>query len=158
MPEVRLEVPPRSAYVGVVRLAIAALARAVGLGEEAVDDLRIAVSEALANAVLSTEDALTDKPIVVTWTTEGGRAVVEVADNGVSRDPEALAAGDVDRLTGDLFSSGDVASRTALSVALMRALVDECSFSARDGGGLATRLVLDLHASGRRGADVSDSP
>jgi anti-sigma regulatory factor (Ser/Thr protein kinase) len=49
---VEIEVPSRSAYVGVVRLALSALGRSAGLDEDVVDDLKIAVSEACANAVL----------------------------------------------------------------------------------------------------------
>ena len=58
---VQLEIPPRSPYVGVVRLALSSLARAAGLDEEKVDDIKIAVSEACANAVLNNEEANSDE-------------------------------------------------------------------------------------------------
>jgi serine/threonine-protein kinase RsbW len=53
---VKLEVPPRSAYVGVVRLALASLARTAGIDEESIEHLKIAVSEACANAVLAHDE------------------------------------------------------------------------------------------------------
>ena len=126
--QMHLEVPARSVYVGVVRLALAALARQAGLDEDRVEDLRIAVSEACANAVLSEEGPAGS--IGVIWRAEDERVVVEVVDGSApasSPGPEALGA---DRLD--------------MSVALMRSLVDECTFERRPEGGMTTRLVLAL--------------
>ena len=124
MPTVELEIPARSAYVGVVRLAVASLARAAGFDEEAVDDLRIAVSEACANSVIAHESASTDDPVTVTWRDFGDRVEVDVADRGIA--PEG---------SDDDF-------RMSLSAGLMESLVDGCAIDARDGGGTLTRLIL----------------
>ena len=128
---VSLEIPPRSPYVGVVRLAVAALARTRGMDEEAVEDLRMAVSEACANAVLTNEEAGTDEAVVVDWYDEGDRLVIEVGDRGAAAAPDASA------VDTDGFSS-----RVAMSVALLESLVDEFSFTPRDGGGRTARLVV----------------
>ena len=131
--EMHLEVPARSVYVGVVRLALATLARQAGLDEDRVDDLRIAVSEACANAVFSGEENGTS--IAVTWREEDDKVVVEVVDAGAAGSPAAGADGaDTDRLD--------------MSVALMRSLVDECTFERRPEGGITTRLVLSLGGLG----------
>jgi serine/threonine-protein kinase RsbW len=130
MAVVELEIPARSAYVGVVRLALAALARNAGMDEEAVDDLRIAVSEACTNAVLSTEQAAPDEPVAVTWREEPGRVVVEVGDRGPVYDPEAAGEQDTQGI------------RMSLSVSLLRSLVDECEIEPRPDGGMVTRLVV----------------
>ena len=130
-PVVSLEIPPRSPYVGVVRLTVAALARAAGLDEAVVEDLRIAVSEACANAVIANEEAGSAEAVVIDWLEEEGRLVVEVGDRGTA---ELGGGSGVDT---DGFSS-----RLAMSVALLESLVDDFSFSPRDGGGSVARLSL----------------
>jgi serine/threonine-protein kinase RsbW len=131
--KVRLEVPPRSAFVGVVRLALASLARTAGIDEESIEHLKIAVSEACANAVLAHDDLKLDQPFEVAWSEEDRRVVVEVCDR----------ASDYDMLTTDQFDSQGISTRLSMSAALMASLVDECTFATRDGGGSCARLVLN---------------
>ena len=127
--EMHLEIPARSVYVGVVRLALVSLARQAGFDEDKVDDLRIAVSEACANAVLS-EEGDADSAIRVGWREEPERVIVEVVDEtGPRPAPSESEAMDEERL--------------AMSLALLRSLVDECTFERLDGGGMATRLTLN---------------
>jgi serine/threonine-protein kinase RsbW len=127
---VELEIPSGSAYVGVARLALASLARKAGLNEEAIDDLRIAVSEACTNAVLSNEQAGTDQPIGIDWREEDDHVIVEIHDRGAAFDPTSLDLSDTQGM------------RLSMSIALLKSLVDECEFSPRDDGGMSTRLVL----------------
>ena len=126
--QMQLEIPARSVYVGVVRLALASVARQAGLDEERVDDLRIAVSEACANAVLAEDDSPASV-VRVAWREEPDRVVVEVVDDGRHTLPNPE-----DSLVG--------AERMDMSVALLRSLVDECSFEPRPEGGMTTRLTL----------------
>ena len=52
MPESVLQIPPAAEFVRVARLVAAAAARRAGVAEEALDDVRLAVGEATARAVL----------------------------------------------------------------------------------------------------------
>ncbi|MDQ3646803.1 MAG: ATP-binding protein [Actinomycetota bacterium] len=128
---VELEIPPRSAYVGVVRLALASLARSIGVDEEVLDDLKIAVSEACANAVLSNEEAGTDAPVTVHWHESEGRVTVEVGDRGSIY--ESAPSGE---------DSQGFSPRLVMSLGLLEALVEECTFEPRPGGGMLTRLSI----------------
>ncbi len=127
-----LEIPARSVYVGVARLAVASVARHAGLDEERVEDLRIAVSEACANAVLAEDaDDGNARAIRIRWHQQADRVILEISDDsshGVP-DPEDSIVG-----TG----------RLDMSVGLLRSLVDECAFERRPEGGLTTRLTLLL--------------
>ena len=127
---VELEIPPRSVYVRVIRLALTPVARAAGLNEEAIENLKIALSEACANAVLSTESAGLEAPVTVTWTEEGHRLVVEVMNPGADRSVSSN-----DSLQG--------ATRQELSDALMQSLVDEYDHVSRPEGGSCTRLIVN---------------
>lgn len=131
-PEISLEIPSRSPYVGVVRLAVSALARTSGFTEEQIEDLKIAVSEACANAVIVNEEAGTQEGVAVSYSDDGGRVVIEVGDRGHS-DP-----GSAD----DEADSMGISSRLVMSMALVESLVDECEFRPREGGGTVTRLVI----------------
>ncbi|HVF52149.1 MAG TPA: ATP-binding protein [Actinomycetota bacterium] len=129
MPDVKLEIPPRTAYVGVVRLALASLARSAGFDEEAVDDIKIAVSEACANAVLASEQALSDQPVSVSWSEDDGECTIEVVDSGAPL---------VSVTDGD--DSANV--RQEMSLDLMRSLVAGFDLSTTDDGG--NRAVLTI--------------
>jgi serine/threonine-protein kinase RsbW len=133
-PVVELAIPPRSVYVGVARLAVAALAREAGFDEERVDDLKTAVSEACTNAVLSSEEAGTDEAVIISWAEDTDRVVIEVSDRGSNYDAT--------QVEGALDSQG-FSLRLALSVSLLRSLLDEITFEPRDGGGMHTRLVMN---------------
>ena len=131
MPTIELDIPPKTAYVRVVRLALSSLARQAGFSEEQVEDLKIAVSEACANAVLANEEAGVVDPVSIVWNDEADCLTVEVSDRGSS-----------DRLAASPFDSQDLSSRLSMSVALLQSLVDGCEFLPRDGGGMSTRLLV----------------
>ena len=126
-----IAIPPGSVYVGIVRLAVGSLARAAGFDEERVDELRIAVSEACTNAVLTNDEAGSTDPITIAWHEAEDRVVVEVGDRGTSPEPEEGMA-----------DSQGFSSRMMMSVALLREMVDDVSFERREGGGTNTRLIF----------------
>ena len=130
MSTVEIEIPSRSAYVRVVRLALTSLARAAGLEEETVDDLKIAVSEACANAVIANEQAGSDEGVRVVWSEEDERIVVDIADRRSGPEPASLA------------DSQGFDTRLVMSEALLDTLVDGMEVIPRDGGGATTRLTV----------------
>ena len=128
MPAIEIAIPPRSVYVGVVRLTVTSLARNAGLNEDRVDDLRIAVTEACTSAVLAHEAAGNDEPVVVKWSEEADRFVVEVE-------------GRVKPVEGNLEDSHGFSTREVLSHALVESLVDDSELTSTDEGTRA-RLIL----------------
>ncbi|MFN2588412.1 MAG: ATP-binding protein [Actinomycetota bacterium] len=127
-----LEIPPHSAYVAIVRLAFTSLGRVAGLDEEKLDDLKIAISESCATAVLSTQEAGVDAPVTISFTADEERLEVVVADSGA-----VASTGEVDAADSQGFSTRDV-----MSMELLKSLVDEFELSPREGGGMQTRLML----------------
>lgn len=128
MAVVEIAITPRPEFVGVVRLALGALARAESIEEEVLDDLRIAVSEACANAVVSSEESGSETPITVAWEARPDAIVVEVMDPT----PDSPAA-----------SNGDPGTaRLELSLALLRSLVDNLEHEQLPDGGSRTRMTL----------------
>jgi serine/threonine-protein kinase RsbW len=130
--QVEIEIPSRSVYVGVVRLALASLARSAGLDEESVDDLKIAVGEACANAVIVNEESAPDVPVKVHWSHEGAHVVVEVEGTGHPFESTEAAGGE------------ERAARMGLSVALLESLVDSCEVTKGPDGAMTARLTVNL--------------
>lgn len=130
-PAVLLEIPPQSAYVAIVRLAVTSLGRAAGLDEERLDDLKIAISESCANSVLSTQAAGVDGPITVSFRADDECLEVVVGDSGVAPPDDA-----------DPADSQGFSTRHIMSMELLKSLVDELELSPRDEGGMQTRLVV----------------
>jgi len=130
--QVEIEIPSRSVYVGVVRLALASLARSAGLSEESVDDLKIAAGEACANAVIVNEETAPDVPVKIHWSHKEGHVVVEVEGAGHPFDSAETANGD------------DHAARIRMSVALLESLVDSCEVTEGPDGAMTSRLTVNI--------------
>ncbi len=132
MAAIEIQIPPRPEYVGVVRLALASLARTSGIHEERVDDLKIAISEACTRAVVAHADSGAGAPIDVTWTADAGGVVVEVAGLPAppAEDPNAVDTHGFD-------------TRLTMSEALLKSLVDSYDIDAGPSGAVV-RLSLNL--------------
>ena len=81
---VELEIPARPAYLSLVRLVVDAAvgSLAPGLSPARVDDLKIAVTEACANAIEAHETTDADGPVVVRCLVDDDHVTVEVVDRG----------------------------------------------------------------------------
>jgi anti-sigma regulatory factor (Ser/Thr protein kinase) len=139
-PELELLLPPKPAYVRVARHAVAALATMHGLADELVDDVKLAVSEACTKAVLTNAEVQAEDgeppPIVVAAAADGEGIEVTVLDRGA--DPQSEVSGSPVEL-----STEDLPFDRALSLPLIRGLVDDLQISQRDGGG--SSVLMRLH-------------
>jgi serine/threonine-protein kinase RsbW len=133
MREVRLTIPARAEYVLLGRLALSGIMRMRPLGDETVNDLKLAVTEACTNSV---RHAYGDNggTVEIVYELHDDRLVVEVSDNGGGFDPAELVE------VGELTEGG-------LGIAIIRALVDEFEVGERgDGRGSRLRFVKFLTA------------
>jgi anti-sigma regulatory factor (Ser/Thr protein kinase) len=88
--ELELELPSRAPSVGKARDALAGVARQVGAPE---DDVKLAVSEAVGNAVMHAFRGREPGRIVLRARNEEGRLVVTVADDGNGMSPNLDSPG-----------------------------------------------------------------
>lgn len=135
--EVILRVPAKSDYVALVRVVLAAAASIdPDSRDDRVDDLRIAVSEAVTNAVESHNLAGTDSRIEIRCVTDDSSVEVTVKDKGPGFDPDNVTQlPDVESPERLLFESG-------LGLTLMRKLVDRHHIESNDDG-TVVRLIID---------------
>ena len=139
--EVILRVPARSDYVALVRVVLAAAAAIdPDSRDDRVDDLRIAVSEAVTNAVEAHQAAGTDSHVEVRCLTTGHHVEVTVRDRGPGFDPDTVpVVPDAEKPERLFFEHG-------LGLPLMRKLVDKTELETGDDGTLV-RLIIDTSLS-----------
>lgn len=125
-----LEIPAEAAYVSTARLFAGAMARHFGVPEEAVDDLKLAISEACNGAIRLREAEEGARPILIEVSPEGTSLTFEIED--------AIEAGP--SLAGD--TTGDLTR--GLSIELIQALFPEAQMLAGQGGGTRLRLSVPL--------------
>jgi anti-sigma regulatory factor (Ser/Thr protein kinase) len=136
---VRLALPPEPRLLGTVRLIVGIVARKAGMGEEGIEDLKVAVSETCAVAVGDLTRAGRLDPIEIDLVESADRFGIEVRDRAPA--PATAAGG-----PGD----GEVDDRE-LGLALIGALVDDLKTSTLQDGGNRTSFWL------RRGSEALDS-
>lgn len=127
--EVELQLPPRPEYVGTARIVAAAFARHHGFGEEQIDDLKIAVSEAVTNAIRAHAEAANGGGVKLGLGISGDEMRVAVADRGHGFDPGALS-----EVTEAQLGEG------GLGLAVIRSLFAETMIERRADGGMLLRF------------------
>lgn len=132
---VELEIPPRSDHLVLVRILVEAVAAIDGrLSQRRMHDLRLAVSEAAANACDAQQAAGSTMPVHVRVELDEAAIAVTVTDHAGGFDPAEVtpipAATDATRLRHE----------RGLGIPLMRSLVDEVRFDQTEDG-TAVRLV-----------------
>jgi anti-sigma regulatory factor (Ser/Thr protein kinase) len=139
-PELELSLPLKPEYVRTARHTVGALARLHGVPEDLVEDIKLAVSEACNTALMSVA-GLDGEPIMVRAWAEPDAMFVEVLDRGPGPAKEIL--GDPEDI-----DTGDLPFEQALSLPLIRGLVDELALGPREDGGSALRMTVSLQQEG----------
>lgn len=86
--QVELQLPADSQYVGLARLVVTTVARQVGMDDERVEDLKIAVSEATTNAIKAHRHRQQQHPVVLQFgATDNDSFEVTIIDAGPGFDP-----------------------------------------------------------------------
>ena len=136
---VRLAFPPEPRLLGTVRLVVGIVARKAGMGEEGIEDLKVAVSETCAVAVGDLNRAGRPDPIEIDLVESADRFGIEVRDRAP---PPTTDSGDP--------ADGEIDDRE-LGLALVGALVDDLKTSTLQDGGNRTSFWL------RRGTEALSS-
>ena len=111
MPVATLSIPPSVEHVRTARLVAVAAARRAGLDEETVDDVRLAVGEAVARAVLRHGAAEISAHVDVVVRDDGHGFEVEIHDRSsadVRDDDDGIALALVEALVPELRTHGEV--------------------------------------------------
>ena len=131
---VALEIPTDDRFVGLVRHLAAQAARRAELSEEQIDDVRVAVSEVVANAFAAQRRAGAADPVRVEIGIDH-EIRVAVLDRGDGVDMAVL----------DL--PGTEPDEPTLGLLITRALVDDLRIERRQGGGSEVCLIVTREPS-----------
>ncbi|MDR1293217.1 MAG: ATP-binding protein [Clostridiales Family XIII bacterium] len=127
-----LSVPGKAEYVSTVRLAISSLAAKSGFDIEAIEDIKVAVSEACSN-ILCHSNIGDEYLYRVECTLHDDRFEVTVVDNGVGFDTDHYKEPNPED-----FQSG------GLGIYIIKALMDEVHVESRDGSGTLIRMTKHI--------------
>jgi serine/threonine-protein kinase RsbW len=127
----RIEAPAIIGGMSQVRARVVALIEPLGLPESDVFDLKVAVGEALANAVRHGSPGGGSDTVTVEVSAFDDHVELRVSDAGTGFD-------------GDATCDEDVYAPSGRGVMFMRALMDKVEFLPCSGGGTTVRLVKRL--------------
>jgi serine/threonine-protein kinase RsbW len=133
---VEIHVAPRPEHVSAVRHVLGAMARMREFPPEAVEDLKLAVSEAVTNAFTRQGAAGTEEPVEVRAFERDDGIAVEVMDSGPGFDPERYS-GEPDEPSSEEFSF-----EHGLSLPVVRGLVEDLQIAVRPEGGMVVRFTV----------------
>lgn len=139
-----LDIPASPEYIAIARLVVSSLASGRrNLGDQRIDDLKLAVSEACTNAIEAYGSADSGERVRILVRDDDAKFEVAVEDSGPGFDPDALPqhppVTDPERLN---FERG-------LGIPLIRSLVDEVVFESSPAGTSVRMTVfgepLEMH-------------
>ena len=125
-----ISIPSDPKYLSVIRSVVAAMGGICGLGDSAVEDVKLAVDEACANVIRHAYRGDTGQKIVVKFRVIAKRFEVVIEDNGVKAQPHLIAGRDLD----DVRPGG-------LGIHLIKRAFDVFQFDERKRKGNRLRLV-----------------
>jgi serine/threonine-protein kinase RsbW len=128
-----LNVPGKPEYVGTVRMTVAHVASRAGFDIEAIDDIKVAVSEACTNIVQHAHGELDFTYDVVLELEEDKKLKITVKDTGIGFGMEDY----VEPVPGESQGSG-------LGLFIIRALMDEVDLRSEPGSGTDIHMIKYL--------------
>jgi serine/threonine-protein kinase RsbW len=130
---VRLTIPARPEYITLGRLALTALAGVRPVSDEALHDLKLALTEACTNSVKHAYEEGGEGTVDILYELQSDRLAVEVGDAGAGFELQESGG-----------ANGEVLSEGGLGIAIIRAVTDEVEIEPREGGGSRLRFVKFL--------------
>jgi serine/threonine-protein kinase RsbW len=137
MNEIRIEIPAHADYVDLIRLCLYGIASKMGFSIEAIDDMKVAATEACNNAVLHANPQGEAGKIDVGFIMNDTSLSIRVKDNGHSFNyTEAIARESSlhNKQISELPTGG-------LGLFIMQALMDEVTVHTENG----TEVILTKH-------------
>lgn len=133
-----LELPAKAEFLLLARLAATSVGRSAGASEETIADLKLAVTEAVANAVRHAYPPDDPGRVTVELRATPSRLEIVVSDTG-------KGVGDTD-LEG---SNDDAARESGMGLSIIRAIADEVDVGAgAEGRGTRVRFACALGEPG----------
>ncbi|WP_087974536.1 anti-sigma B factor RsbW [Oceanobacillus rekensis] len=127
---IEIKIPAKAEYVGVIRLTLSGIANRIGFSYEDIEDLKVAVSEAITNAVNHAYTEQDDGEITIGFGVYEDRIEIMIADHGGSFNLTEIKDG-----TGPYRSDEPVETlrEGGFGLFLIEALMDEVKINNKYG-------------------------
>lgn len=131
---VKLDIPAKAEYVSLGRLALSGLLRRRGYSEDAVADLKLALTEACSNSVRHAYDH-DDGQVHLAFTVASDRVTIEIRDEGAGFHEDDIDCPECQGIPEIRLSEG------GMGISIIRAVVDNFDLRRPDGGGTVLLLT-----------------
>ena len=132
---VRLDIPAKAEYVGLGRLALSGLLRSRGgFSDDAVADLKLALTEACSNSVRHAYDH-DDGQVHLAFTVKPDRITIEIRDEGGGFHEDDVDCPECRAIPEMTLAEG------GMGISIIRAVVDEFDLRRPDSGGTVLLLT-----------------
>jgi serine/threonine-protein kinase RsbW len=132
-----LDFPPHAEHARTARLFAAAVARHFAVDEERIEDLKVAISEAVTNAIKAHAEAQVDDLIRVVVAAEPDGIRFTVMDAGSGFDPDRAS------VTGDDYTPPSGLNEGTLGLDLIRSLFPTMDIRRNDQRGMTLSILLE---------------
>jgi serine/threonine-protein kinase RsbW len=119
---ISLRIPAKAEYITLCRLALTGLAQVRQIGDEAMAELKLALTEAVSNSVRHAYGPDGEGHVDITYELAPDRLGIEVVDDGEGFDPDEAPSFD-----------GDELSEGGLGIAIIRSIADEFEIQSSPG-------------------------
>jgi serine/threonine-protein kinase RsbW len=119
---IQLRIPAKAEYITLGRLALTGLARLHTIGEDAMADLKLALTEAVSNSVRHAYGTAGEGHVDISYQLHVDRIVIEVIDDGDGFDPDEMPS----------FDGGEL-SEGGLGIAIIQTIADELEIESQVG-------------------------
>ena len=119
---ITLRIPAKAEYITLCRLALSGLAQVRQIGDEAMAELKLALTEAVSNSVRHAYGPSGEGHVDITYELAPDRLGIEVVDDGEGFDPDEAPSFD-----------GDELSEGGLGIAIIRSIADEFEIQSSPG-------------------------
>lgn len=135
--QLELHIPSIPGYEKLAMDFAASVAKMVGFGDERIEDLKTAVSEACINAIEHGHHFDAATKVGIRLTIEGSKLEVVVQDQGEGLTQENTLPHIEDKMEGKTSTRG-------WGTFLIKSLMDEVEFESRPEGGNVVKMVIHL--------------
>jgi serine/threonine-protein kinase RsbW len=127
---IEMKIPAKPEYVGVIRLTLSGIANRMGFTYEIIEDLKIATSEAITNAIQHAYRGSMEGKIAISFGIYGDRLEVTVADSGDSFNVQKTKA-EIGPYQGN--EQIELLREGGLGLYLIESLMDEVTIHHKEG-------------------------
>lgn len=126
---ISMEISSNPEYVSIIRLMVSGVANKVGFSIEEIDDIKVAISEALSNAIKHSED----NKVFILFEIFENKLIIKVKDNGIGYNHNLVEKHDLNN-----------PKESGMGIFIIESLMDEVKVYSKDNQGTTIKMTKYL--------------